>query len=295
MSSCTSSPNALSREPSSEEGSLSRSALLTAMHRRLLGLTLLLGLLGVGACSSPPALQKTTMTQPPSVDGALNEWGGGLSVVEDGVSMSAAPTDSLLYVAAVISDPALIRAVARHGLLLWVDPTAARASTYGLQYPIGLSAQRRARSRRAASAPPGPRSSRSRLDQLLPSDLAVIRNDTIRHRRPSRLVSALKARATLDTGVLIYEVGIPLQGGPQDAKAATYGLRTPLNGPLSLGLQTPNSTDIDLKEQTGTGIPSVTGSGRRPSPQGRQRQQASARRTASLDLWVTVPETGPHR
>jgi len=265
------------------------------MHKHLLGLALLLGLLGAGACSSPPALQKTTLTQPPSVDGALNEWGGGLSTVEDGVSMSAAPTDSLLYVAAVVSDPALIRAVARHGLILWVDPTAARASTYGVQYPIGLSAQRPARSRRDAPAAPGTRSPGSLLDPLLPSDLAVIRNDTIRHRRPSRLVSALKARITLDTGVLVYEVGIPLQRGPQDAEAATYSLRTPLNGPLALGLQTPNATGIDLQGTAGTGIPSVTGSGRRTSSQRRQRQRASARRMASLDLWVTVPAAGPRR
>jgi hypothetical protein len=279
--------------PSSEKSSLFRYALFTVMHNRLLGLALLLGLLGMGACSSPPALQKTTLTQPPSVDGALNEWGGGLSSVDEGVSMSAAPTDSLLYVAAVVSDPALIRAVARHGLILWVDPTGARASTYGLQYPIGLAAQRPARGRRDASAAPDARSPGSRLDQLLPSDVAVIRNDTIRHRRPSRLVSALKARVTLDPGVLVYEVGIPLQGTAQNPEAATYGLRTPLTGPLALGLQTPNASGIDLQGATPSGIPSVTGSGRRTSPQRRERPPASPQRTASLDLWVTVPEAAP--
>ena len=90
------------------------------------------------------------MTQPPSVDGALNEWGGGLSAVEDGVSMSAAPTDSLLYVAVVISEQGLIRSVARHGLVLWVNPTGAQAHTYGVQDPVGLRAQR---PERAGSAP----------------------------------------------------------------------------------------------------------------------------------------------
>lgn len=261
------------------------------MHKHLLGLALLLGLLVVGACSSPPALQKTTLPQPPSVDGALNEWGGGLSAVEDGVSMSAAPTDSLLYVAVVISEQGLIRSVARHGLVLWVSPTGAQAHTYGVQYPVGLRAQR---PERAGSGAADPESGASRLDEVLPSDLAIIRNDTIRHRMPSRLGPPLRVQATFNTGALIYEAAIPLGAteARSNSKRWRYGLRTPLGPTVAVGVQTPDPDERAQFSRT-SGIPSVTGTqGRRSSPgrQGRRRRQRAP--TASpdrlLNLWTTL-------
>ena len=87
-------------------------------------LTAFVGLLLVGACSSPPTLRTQSLSQAPSVDGTLSEWDGGLTRVGDrSVSMSAAPTDSLLYLAVVISDQSLVRSVAEKGLVVWVDPT----------------------------------------------------------------------------------------------------------------------------------------------------------------------------
>lgn len=268
------------------------------MRKTFVGLFLamLFSFLIVGACSSPPTLQTQSLSQAPTIDGKISEWGGALSRIGDhSVSMGAAPTDSLLYVAVVISDRALIRSVAEKGLVMWVDPTGKDQHTYGVQYPIALSAQRAAQKTAEASSP-GASGGSSTLGQLFPSDLTIIRNDTIRHRMPSRFSSALQARATLNTGSLIYEIAIPVN--PSTADPSTddwkHGLHTPLGQTLAIGLETPDSGEGSELIGRAQGIPSVTGQGgRRRSPRGRPRSRqpppnSSSLERPTLDLWTRI-------
>ena len=258
-------------------------------------LTILVGFF-LGACSSPPTLQSDSLASAPTVDGALSEWGGALTRVGDrSVSMSVAPTDSLLYLAIVIPDRDLIRSVAEKGLIVWVDPAGEERHTYGVRYPLGRQAER-ASAEQSGGAP----REMSSLDELFPSDLAVIRNDTVRYRMPAGLSSALDAQATLDTGVLIYEVAVPIS--PSRAAATgdrwEHGLQERLGQTVAVGLQTPDPDDTDLVAPSSRGIPSVTGrGGRRRSPRGRRRgrqrrqnQQPSAPapERPTLDLWTRI-------
>jgi hypothetical protein len=267
------------------------------MSRVWFGLALMvLAGVSMGACSSPPTLQSHSLSQAPAVDGALSEWGGALARVDDGsVSMSAAPTDSLLYLAIVIPDRDLIRSVAENGLVVWVDPASEERHTYGVRYPLGRRAQQAGADQRGGTDASG---EASPLEDLFPSDLAVIRNDTVRYRMPAGLSSALKARATLDTGSLVYEMAVPVSA----SRPATtgdrweHGLHAQLDGTVAIGLQTPDPDDTDLVMPSSRGIPSVTGrGGRRRSPRGRRRgrqrrqnQQRSvpAPDRPTLDLWT---------
>lgn len=260
------------------------------------------GLLSVGACSSPPTLQTTSLSQAPSVDGALSEWGGSLTQVGDrSVSMSAASADSLLYLAIVISDQALIRSVTKNGLVVWVDPTGTQSHTYGVRYPIGSRAQRQGRTAPQSSSSE-PTSGSSRRQQLLSSNLAVVRNDTIRHRIPSGLSSTLEARATLNTGALIYELAIPVDRAQarRTSNAWKYGLHAPLGQSVSLGFEIPDPDDDATLFQNTSGVPSVTGGEGRRRPRGRAGQQGRRGRQGApnpspkrsrLDLWTTVVVT----
>ena len=266
--------------------------------------TVRLGLLSIllgggvllGACSGPPTLQTHSPSQAPVVDGALSEWDGTLHRVGNSpVSMSVAPTDSLLYVAVLIPDRQLLRSVAKHGLVVWVDPAGKKAHSYGVQYPLAIRAQRGGQ-----KSPPsgqGPRQA-SPINQLFPSDLAVIRNDTIRRRMPARLASGLRVQATMETGSLIYELAVPVSGyeGGQASDHSDLGLHAPLGPALTVGLETPSEDDSKLQGRR-RGIPSVTGRGRRGrTPQGRRRgrrrrQQAPSQQGPSvptIDLWAKV-------
>jgi len=259
------------------------------------------GLFLLSACSGPPTLQSHSLSQAPTVDGTISEWGGALTRVgKQSVSMSAAPTDSLLYLAIVIPDQSLIRSVAKNGLIVWVDPTNQQAHTYGVRYPLGLRAQRaqQATSRGGEGAP-----QKMALEDLFPSDLAIIRNDTVRHRMPAGFSSALKVKATLNTGALVYEMAVPVSSadGPASGDAQQHGLQTPLRRSLFVGLVTPDPDDDSALMPSSRGVPSVTGrrGGRRTARgrrRGRQRNQpASPVRTpdeARLELWTQVSSSG---
>lgn len=250
----------------------------------------------VGACSSGPVtLQSQSTSQPPSVDGALSEWGGSLVRVGDRpVSMSVLPTDSLLYVALSVRGGKLLRSVAKRGFTVWVDPAGGQRHTYGVRYPIGLPAQRKEQKTTDDEAPGSSKRS-ALLEQVFPSDLAVIRNDTLRRRLPARFSSGLRVDATLSTGSLIYEIAIPISPTPSDTTAAGErpGLHTSLNGPIGVGVEIPeNDDDTDLAQQP-SGIPSVTGRrgrNRRPGRRRGQRPPPSKQQSKlpTLSLWTQV-------
>jgi hypothetical protein len=268
-------------------------------------LAMLLGVFLAGACSGPSTLQTQSLSRAPTIDGTLSDWGGTLTRIEDGsVSMNAVPTDSTLYLALLIRDQGLIRSVAEQGLVVWVDPSGKEQHTYGVRYPLGLRAQR---AEREVDAPASDAPQRSLvLDDLFPSDLAIIRNDTIRHRMPAGFASGLKAQATLDTGSLIYEMAVPVapSGSGPGAADWKHGLRTPLGTAVAIGLETPDPDDDSGLIGRPQGIPSVTGRrgrgrsprGRRRGRRGRQGQQAppsQSPESPSLDLWTkVVPANG---
>jgi hypothetical protein len=250
----------------------------------------------LGACSSPSTLQRHTLPRAPTVDGSLDEWGGSLSYVgEKPVSLSVAPTDSLLFVAVALQDRDLVRSVAKNGLRVWIAPSGAQQRTYGIHYPLGLRKQRapRSASQPTAAAPPSRPLS---IQDVSLSELDIIRGEA--HRRvPARHSSGLRANVSLSQGALIYELAIPV-GGASGA-SESYGLRQKLRGPIGVGLDTPDPEDEAMQRpaRPSSGIPSVTGTSRRGrSPRAGRRQSASSQQRPdlpTLDVWTTVvPASG---
>lgn len=258
----------------------------------------LAGLLLVGACGGPSTIPRGSTSGPPTIDGALSEWGGSLSYLEgEPVSMSVLPTDSLLYVALATQDQPLIRSVAQNGLVVWVDPAGGKRRAYGVQYPLGLRAQRAGR--RAAGAAGTSESSQAAFsfDQLSLRELAIHRADSTRVRIPAQFSSGVRAQATIDSGALVYELAIPVGSGTEGGTGARHGLRTPLSNTVGIGLQTPEGDDDDVS-MPARNMPSVTGRQGRTRRQGRRGQRQRARQSQdtslpTLDLWTRVSTTAP--
>lgn len=254
-------------------------------------LALVLGLM-VGACGSTATLQSGSVTESPTIDGALDEWSGGLTYVTDEpVSMSVYPTDSLLYVAMSVQEQALVRSILENGLIVWVDPSENQQQSYGIRYPIGLRKQRaeQGRSEGEATAP----ASGSQEDASL-SELEIIEGDT-RRRIPAQFESGLRGNVTVNEGSFIYELAIPVgPRGDASGDVAQHGLGASLGSSFDVGVQTPTpeeDTDLMAEEQ---GIPSVAGGTGRRGQRRRGRRQPqpppSQQETGlpTLDLWVTV-------
>ncbi|MFB6249886.1 MAG: hypothetical protein ABEL97_15095 [Salinibacter sp.] len=254
---------------------------------------LLVGL--VGACSGPPQLSGNSMAGRPAVDGSIEEWGGRLTPVDgSSVSVGAHPTDSLLYVALLVQDRALVRSLAVNGLVVWVDPSGGQRRVYGVQYPLGLRRQRAGQTQSAA-VPKQPATSGQAavgLDDVSLAELEVVRGDTARRRIPARFSSGLRGKAVLDPSSLIYEVAIPV--GAAGDTARTHGLRTALSGSVGLGLEIPKPDEDEETTNQGENLGSVTGRrGRRRRRRRRRRrqrrQQQSSPQFETLNLWMTVP------
>jgi len=256
----------------------------------------LLALALAGGCSSPATIPSRSAPDAPSVDGALGDWGGTLSYVKNKpVSMSAHPTDSLLYVALTIQDRGLIRSIVANGLVVWIDPTGGQQRTYGVQYPLGLRSQRRGTD---ASDPTTSEDAVSALQKVDLSELVILWGDSTRRRIPADFSSGLRARATLDPGSLIYELAIPVAGAPRGTAGREHGLDVPLGRAVGIGLKTPDPEDEDSGiSAPNTGIPSVTGRpgrGRTRRGRGRRRQpqpQPQREKVPQLDLWTKVVTT----
>lgn len=255
-----------------------------------LALAVFIVVLVVGACSGPPIFQSKSLSQAPAIDGALSEWGGTLTRVDDSrVSMSVVPTDSVFYMALLIPEQDLIRAVVKNGLIVWVDPSDSQAHTYGVQYPLGLRAVQRSKATSTKSE------GGASLDDLFPSDLAIIRNDTIRHRMPAGLSSDLRVQATLNTGSLVYEIAIPRSGSDGMGDAQKHGLLEPMGSAVAVGIETPDPEEDSDRFAQSPGIPSVTGRGRRGRTRRGRRGRRQQRQRPSpsvdaprLDLWARV-------
>jgi len=228
------------------------------------------------------------MPEAPTVDGSVGEWDGQLTQVGDEpVSVASLPTDSLLYVAVLVQDRALVRSIAANGLVLWVDPSGTQRRTYGVQYPIGLRRQQAGQTADPEAATP------EGLDAVSLSELEVVRGDTSRHRIPARFSSGLRGQATLDPSALVYELAIPVASSSSSAAASRqHGLRASLNGPVGIGVQIPEPDDESQILDQGPDRTSVVGAGRRRRGGGRRRapppQQSGAPEMPSLDLWINV-------
>ena len=230
------------------------------------------------------------MTEPPAVDGSIEEWGELTPVDGPSVSVAAHPTDSLLYVALLVQDQSLVRSLAVNGLVVWVDPSGGQRRAYGIQYPLGLRRQRAGQVQAQS-----PERSAVGLDDVALTELEVVRGDTARQRIPARFSSGLRGKAVLDPSSLIYEVAIPVGASPDGARA-THGLRASLDGPVGLGLEIPEPEEDDDETNVNQGgnIGSVTGRrGRRRRRRQRRRRQRQRQQSgpqfATLDLWMTVP------
>jgi len=255
------------------------------LSRCLCSATFVLLLLCTGACSGPAALPEAPMREAPTVDGTLSEWGGRLTGVDgQAVSMAALPTDSLLYVAVLVRDPALVQAIAQRGLVVWVDPAGGTKRAYGVQYPLGLQRQQAGRTA----------STTATLDAVTLRELEVVRGDTLRRRIPAQYSSGLRGRAVLDPSSLICELAIPVR------PSAEHGLPTALGPTVGLGLHTPEPDDESSPQGQAAPDLSATDPGGRTSPQrrrdARRRQQSAPAPRAqrpTLDLWVTVETARP--
>lgn len=223
------------------------------------GLGLLLLALAMGGCAGSAALDSFPREREIRIDGAGDDWEGGLLWMKAlGLSVGARHDGEAIYLAIATGDADLQAAILARGLTLWLDGAGGEARSLGLRYPVGLGGAALA-GRLDGGAPlgggqpgaerlggEGPRSAESefaRRERLaariaaLPAEFLLLRGKDDGGRLTGRdEVPGLAFAMNLAGSHLLYELRIPLASGerpllPLVLEAGQLGLGLAL-GPL---------------------------------------------------------------
>ena len=194
-----------------------------------------------GACSSA---QPVTSTAPPAsalVDGTANEWLDGLNRIDGqkGITVGVRNDGEDLYLAVVVTDPALLRQIAFGGLTAWFDPEGGRDRTTGVRFPLGFAG------RRPPAGPPGP----DGLPAPPLDELELLRGDEeAGERRRAASTEGLTAAGTFSEGQFVYELRVPLRG-------EGFAVGANPGDEISIGLETPEMGRPDMGDRPEGGFP----------------------------------------
>ncbi len=264
--------------------------------RPLLSITLLVALSGSG-CSSTKTLQSEAPASALTIDGRVDDWGGALAPMEgERFSLGVRNDGEFLYVALLSRDEGVTRQIVRDGLILWFDPAGGKEKTFGLRFPLGLTALQPPGER--SGGPRGgqqdPEAMRERFEASL-ADLQVLGADGKSRRVAVGSLPGVLLRARLDHGTLLYEMQLPLQRS--EAFGEAVGVAP--GAVVGLGFETPEADREALRgTMAGRGAPGglgEMGGGRRGGMGGGMRggQRPGGGRGAfapaePLKLWTRV-------
>jgi len=245
---------------------------------RLLATVAVVCMLSMVATAAPPGITSVWLTQPVAIDGVTSEW-PKLEPLLRGPEIGVANDDEFLYLAVSTTDDA-IRSLLATGLIVWLDPNGAKATTFGVWVPgIVLRAL-------PGGNPPPP----------IESSPTGITTRTLDHfdllgpgKSQRRLVDltpamGIQLASAVQENTLMYELKIPLAKTTE----RTYAAGTGPGRTIGLGIATPEAP----KDRNGRREPLVGGTGTiggNPYHGGgfapfRERPE----NVKPLDVWTTV-------
>lgn len=247
------------------------------LRRSVPPFVLLILAVAASGCGGTQALESQSVSAP-NVDAAIGEWQGGVRQMDGkDIQMGVAVTDTMLYVAVTSNAPDVIRAAARRGLIVWVDPAGGKEKAYGIQYPL-----RDERARNALPANEAPQMA----DQ---NQLAILQGER-RTQRPAQHTSGLRAAINLQRASMVYELAIPV-ASVEDA-VNPDALKASLGSTVGVGVELPDvERSFDARPPSTARRGGVTGrvDGSRRRGRQRQRQQQQSRpNPVTLSVWATV-------
>jgi hypothetical protein len=234
---------------------------------------LLLLALALSGCAGSAALDSLPREREIRLDGAGDDWEGGLLWMKVlGLSVGARHDEAALYLAIATTDEALQNAILARGLTLWLDGAGGEARELGLRYPAGFGAAAAGEWRAGSTGGGGPGAEeregqrpssaeaaiarRARL-AALPAEFLLLRGEDDAGRLTGRdEVPGLELAVGLEASRLLVELRLPFASEGQPLLALA-----PASGQLGLGLALG-----PLPQRGGPGgVPAVGGIGRGPS------------------------------
>lgn len=220
-------------------------------HNRIVwrGCSLVVALLLLIGCKKTIKWDSVRPEQAIVVDGNLDDWGSTVqSLSKKGIRVAVANDDEFLYIGLSTDDPDVQRQVMARGLLLWLDAEGGRGKTFGIKYPIGLTATMIGQGgfgRRGGEGLNEEERRRRFEDSLVNLEIHDTQED------PLRLTVAEFEGGELafarSFGSASYELKIPLQ----ITNAFPYAVGAAPGAAIGIGIETPELDREELREQFG--------------------------------------------
>jgi len=155
------------------------------------------------------------VSKPITIDGKTDDWQGDLYVVpNERMSIGFLNDRENLYICLLSSDATIRAQIMTQGFTVWFDPKGGKEKAFGIRYPLGSQGGRQPGQK--PGAPPGEMKEPPTFD---PSAEALGEFEIVKSEKDpvQRLafsdIKGLEMRVASSTGLIVYEMKIPLAAG----------------------------------------------------------------------------------
>lgn len=210
--------------------------------------------LSVG-CGSQMKMQSQWRDRDIAIDGADEEWHGGMQVIEKkNVSIGLFNDEEYLYLRLITLDRQIRRQIMMQGFVIWFDRNGGEDKQLGIRFPLGMMESGMFRGGRGRGEPGDMRrdfeKSLDRLEILFPKE-----EDSI-NMALSELIG-IEVHVGVDRERLVYEIKMPLQKSDQ----TPYAIDVTAGQIIGIGLETAKFDFAVLRQQMGERPPGGGGFG----------------------------------
>jgi hypothetical protein len=176
-----------------------------------------------------------------TVDGSDADWENAKVYVDKvNISFGVLNDSEFLYVCMASLDRRIARQIMGRGLIMWIDSKGGQDKTFGIHFPLGFRGRDEepgGMDREASTMefdPSGmmPRAGLTDLEILGPGKKDVAR-------MPIQEAIGIQAKASMDSGRIVYELKVPLGRSSK----TPYAIGTGLGKNIAIGLETPEFKD----------------------------------------------------
>ena len=231
-----------------------------------------------------PKVKCVAKTAEIKIDGINEEWNGSLSVIDDeNLALKVMRDENFLYLGVLFNESDQQMQALMQGLTVWFDSDGGKNEEFGIRFPGGIMNSGYMEEASRNGRPDPEDMARAAEEKLAEADYFMIVEPEKDQETLVEFVDAsdVKVRATLEEGIMFYELKIPLKRSEEQP----LGIGVREGKKLGIGFTTPKMEDRRPRmggDMRGGGM----GGGRGGMGGGMNRPGMPER----LNLWIQVED-----
>ena len=225
------------------------------------------------------------------IDAKSDDWLDTLYFFESkNLSIGFFNDENHLYVCMLAEHPMLQAQAVGQGFTIWFDPEGGKEKAFGIKFPIGMRGGREQMDfMRAQEGELDREKMRQTFEESL-ADLEILGPGGAKQRIPVEEAHGIEVKVRNETGLLVYELKMPLQSGDEHS----YAVGANAGDAIGIGLEIPEIDKDEMKRvmqdrMGGAGMPPGGGMGGMGGGGGMGRRGGQRPKMPNgLDVWVSL-------